>query len=215
MAPETEVISCPACQHALRVPADWLGQTVQCPECQAKFQAPTREDGRLTAPILLSAPAPVKPVPARGRADLMLTLPAFGLMLIGVVATIVDGFLTVHFARSPDGGKGILIDRIPELRRMGLETSDPNLDQQTQYEQAAAQTASIVMWALPLGTVAGVGTFAGGLAMVLRKRYRLAQIGCVLAAVNLPGLFCVPGALFGLWGLLLLSSDEGREHFTT
>jgi hypothetical protein len=214
MTPETEVISCPACKHALRVPADWLGQTVQCPECQAKFQAPIREDGRLTAPILLSAPAPVNPVPVRGRADWMLTLPAFGLMLIGVVATITDGVLAFQFASSPDGGKGALIDRMPELRRMGLVAPDPNLDQQTQDEQAAAQAAATLMWVLPLGTMAGALTFAGGLAMVLRRWHRLAQIGCVLAAVNLPNFFCVPGALFGLWGLLLLSSEEGREHFT-
>ena len=29
MPPETEVITCPACRHLLRVPAEWLGQTVQ------------------------------------------------------------------------------------------------------------------------------------------------------------------------------------------
>ena len=37
MPPETEVIACPACRHLVRVPADWLGQPVQCPQCQSDF----------------------------------------------------------------------------------------------------------------------------------------------------------------------------------
>jgi hypothetical protein len=60
---------------------------------------------------------------------------------------------------------------------------------------------------------AGAVTFAGGVAMIRRKGYRLAQVSCLVAALNLPHLCCVPGAVLGLWGLLLLMSDEGREHF--
>jgi hypothetical protein len=55
--------------------------------------------------------------------------------------------------------------------------------------------------------------FVGGLSVVRRRNYRFAQIACVLAAVNVAHACCVPGALFGLWGLLMLNSDEGREHF--
>ena len=55
--------------------------------------------------------------------------------------------------------------------------------------------------------------FAGGLSMTRRRNYRLAQVACVLAAVNVAHGCCIPGALAGLWGMLMLSSDEGREHF--
>ena len=35
----------------------------------------------------------------------------------------------------------------------------------------------------------------------------------VLASLNFVHACCVPGALAGVWGLLMLGSDEGREHF--
>jgi hypothetical protein len=55
----------------------------------------------------------------------------------------------------------------------------------------------------------------GGLALVRRRGYRFVQVACVLAALNVAHACCVPGALAGLWGLLMLGSDEGREHFLT
>src|SRR5215468_5353986 len=93
MAQETEVISCPACRHLLRVPLDWLGQPVQCPECKAMFQAPTRTADGLTDPKLLSPP----PAAAGKRLDPMLLLPAFGLMLLGFAGVLVNGVLTYLF----------------------------------------------------------------------------------------------------------------------
>jgi hypothetical protein len=216
MPPETEVISCPACKHLLRVPADWLGQTVQCPECKAKFAAPTRVGDALTDPVLLSAPPPAGRVaPRRPRRDLMLMLPAFGLMLVGIASLIANGVVFVRFATSPDGGTSWLKDQMPTIRQMGLVTSEEKgkENQAAQDEEAAAELAPKLKWVCLAAAVAGGVTFAGGLAMVLRKGYRLAQVACVVAALNLPNLCCVPGAIFGLWGLLMLMSDEGREHF--
>jgi len=53
----------------------------------------------------------------------------------------------------------------------------------------------------------------GGLSIALQWNHRLAQVACVLAALNFAHLCCVPGAVAGLWGLLMLGSEEGREHF--
>ena len=55
--------------------------------------------------------------------------------------------------------------------------------------------------------------FLGGLSIALGWNYRLAQVGCVAAALNFTHLCCVPGAIAGLWGMLMINSDEGRAHF--
>jgi uncharacterized protein YbaR (Trm112 family) len=214
MSSETEILACPACRHLVRVPADWLGQSVQCPECQAKFQAPVREGDRLTAPVLLSPSPSVAPTPTRSRPDLLLTFPAFGLMLVGIAAVITNCAMFVRFVSSPDGGKGWFKDQMPEIRKMGFAQLEGPANQEEQDEQAATELATWLLWVLPVAALAGGVSFAGGLGIILRKGYRLAQVGCVLAALNIPNLCCVPGALFGLWGLLMLMSEEGREHFT-
>ncbi|MBX9583459.1 MAG: zinc-ribbon domain-containing protein [Gemmataceae bacterium] len=205
MPPETEVISCPACKHLVRVPADWLGQTVQCPECQAKFTAPVRDGDRLTDPVLLSRPDEPAEVRA-GRPDSLLWLPAWGLMLVGVVAVAADGYTLFTIARDPAGfEEGKRAQAVQVAKWLG------------QPPEAVAGNA--LVRAGPAAGVAGYGVacglaaFAGGLAMALRRGYRVAQAGCVLAILNLPELCCVPGAVFGLWGLLMLAGEEGRSHF--
>ncbi|MDB5313089.1 MAG: hypothetical protein JWO38_7291 [Gemmataceae bacterium] len=218
MSSETEVISCPACKHLLRVPAEWLGQTVQCPECKATFRAPVRDGDKLTDPVLIAGPAAATPAPARPRTDPLLTLPAFGLMLVGIVSLIANGVLFGRFVTSPDGGKDWVKNQLPAIRQMGLVPPEAQTDKEKENkeaadEQAAADLAPKLRWVWLAAAAAGGVVFAGGLAIVRRKNYRLAQFGCVLAAVNVPHLCCVPGAIFGLWGLLMLMSDEGREHF--
>src|SRR5262245_47852124 len=104
MTPETEVIACPACKHVVRVPLDWLGTQVQCPECKAMFRAPVRgADGKLTEPELISRPALAPAAPAASKPDLMLLLPAFGLMLCGVTGVLVNGFLLFVFFKEANG----------------------------------------------------------------------------------------------------------------
>jgi hypothetical protein len=213
MPSETEVIACPACRHALRVPTDWLGQPVQCPECQAKFRAPVRDGDRLTDPVLIAGPPAAAPAPPARRSGSLLTFPAFGLMLVGAAAMIANGVLFVRFVTGPDGGREWLKNQLPAIRQAGFGRAGPDADPAEQDERAAAEIAPRLFWVWPLATAAGALTFAGGLAMLRRKGYRLAQVGCVAAAVNAPHLCCVPGALFGFWGLVMLMSDEGREAF--
>jgi hypothetical protein len=213
MPPETEVVSCPACKHLLRVPADWLGQTVQCPECKATFTAPTRAGDALTDPVLISAPAPVRVAPARPKRDLMLMLPAFGLMLVGVVSLIINGYMGGRFLLDPAFASATARQQILMTRQMGFGAEDPEEDRARLDEERAAEAVKWLRVGLPAFAVVGAVIFVGGVAMVRRKGYRLAQVACVLAALNLPNLCCLPGAIFGLWGMLMLMSDEGREHF--
>jgi hypothetical protein len=209
--PETEVIACPACKHLLRVPLDWLGTQVQCPECQAKFRAPVREGGRLTEPELISRPA--APAASR-RPDMMLLVPAFGLMLCGFASAVVNAWALYSLLSHPGGAEGWVKERVlPSVRQAGFGEKVPPEQQAAQDAKDAAESARLLTWVLPMSLAAGAVTFAGGLSIVLRWNYRLAQAGCVLAMLNVAHGCCVPGAVAGLWGLLMLNSEEAREHF--
>ncbi len=209
MAAETEVIGCPACRHLVRVPADWLGQTVQCPECQAKFTAPIRDGERLTEAVLLDAPPkPASSVPSRGKLDVMLLLPAFGLMLVGFASFAVNSWNTVRYARDPAAAEQDVTAIVKAWKGQ-----QPAADGAKTPEQEAAELAPKIRAFVALFAVVGAFEFAGGLAMAFRRNYRVAQLACVLASLNLANGCCVPGAVFGLWGLLMMRSDEGRAHF--
>jgi hypothetical protein len=212
MPPETEVISCPACNHLLRVPLDWLGQAVQCPECRARFKAPVRDGDGFTQPELL-ARSDTTPAASRKKLDALLLLPAFGLLFCGVAGLIVNGMLTYRFLADPVGAKTNILNQMPEFRKAGFGAGEPPEEHERLDAARAEKWAGYLRWAFP--TLAGASTLAllGGLSIALRWNYRLAQAGCVGAALNVTGLCCVPGAVAGLWGLLMLNSEEGRTHF--
>ncbi|MBM3981654.1 MAG: hypothetical protein FJ304_15530 [Planctomycetes bacterium] len=214
MTPETEVIACPACKHLLRVPLDWLGTEVRCPECKALFLAPVRENGALSEPVLLArANQQLGGAPARRKADLMLMLPAFGLLLCGFAGFVINAILAYLMFTDPAGATGWARNQMPALRQAGFGTDGTPEEKAAEDERNAAQLAAVYRVLIPVALVLSAITLAGGLATMLRRGYRLAQIGCVAAALNVAHGCCVPGALFGLWGLLMLGSEEGREHF--
>lgn len=204
MPAETEVISCPACKHALRVPPDWLGQPVQCPQCQATFTAPRREGGALTEAVLLSDSKPANPQPK--KADAALWLPAFALMLLGVVSLVVNSLTLTDIVNDPaQFEERKKADAADMAKLFGQDPQAGANNPGANWPTLAAITA----W----GIVCGTASFAGGLGMALRKWYWLARLGSALAVVNLAGCCCVPGALVGVWSWMLLRTDEGREHF--
>ncbi|AMV29915.1 hypothetical protein VT84_36310 [Gemmata sp. SH-PL17] len=212
MTPETEIIACPACKHVVRVPLDWLGTQVQCPECKAMFRAPVRAGGQLTEAELISRPATTGAPKPRTRPDVMLMLPAFGLLLCGVMGVLVNAWLLVLVA-DPVKGKEWAAKQVETLRKMGVGAGGPPEKQAENDAQETEQLLGQFRWILPASLVVSVVVFLGGLSIVLRRSYRLAQVACVLAALNFAHLCCIPGAIAGLWGLLMLGSAEGREHF--
>jgi len=203
----TEVIACPACRHTVRVPTDWLGQTVQCPECKATFTAPVRADGRLTEPVLIRAPARARgPSPKRNR--LTLKFAGVGLVLVGIVSFVANGMVLTKFL-GPDGGKEWVRERLASMREMGLAPPAEDGDTDAADDRAAAGLAPKLMWAWPAAMALAALGAAGGVCLVRRRGYRLAQVGCVAAALNVPQLCCIPGAVFGFWGMLALLGDDG------
>lgn len=209
---DTEVIACPACKHLVRVPGDWLGTEVQCPECRSQFRAPVREPGGLTDAVLL-ARGDGAPAPERKRPDAMLLIPAFGLLLCGVAGVAVNGFLLTVLFGDPNGGRDWAAKQVAALRQMGLGEGDTPDERAAADATAAGQLVSQLRVLLPVSLAVSAVVLAGGVALVRRRHYRLAQVACVLACVNVAHLCCVPGAVAGVWGLLMLGSAEAREHF--
>ena len=211
--PETEVILCPACKHTLRVPFDWLGTQVQCPECKAMFRAPSRDgSGGLTEAVLISRPDSQQAA-TRKSMDVMLLLPAFGLMVCGIVGTLVNGRSAYLAITDPAAMTEVVRQQLRGLRQTGLGKDDPEADRDRLDTERAAEGVRHLQWAMPLFAGVAALTFLGGLSIVMRWNYRLAQLGSVAAALNFPNCCCVPGAVVGGWALLMLSSDEARSHF--
>jgi len=212
MTPETEVISCPACNHLLRVPLDWLGQSVQCPECRATFRAPVRTGNALTRPELIARATPaVSKAPK--RLDAMLLLPAFGLLFCGAAGVIVNGMLSYKFLADPVGSEQYIKNQLANFRDKGFGADDPPENRERLDDERAGKLARAMRWVMPLFAGVSALVFLGGLSMALRWNFRLAQVACVAAALNVPHLCCVPGSIAGLWGFLMLNSAEGRAHF--
>jgi hypothetical protein len=212
MMQETEVISCPACRHLLRVPMDWLGQDVQCPECKAKFKAPVKVGDKLTEPELMSRHEAAVEVPKK-KFDRMLLIPAFGLLFCGIIGTIVNGVILSKLLFDRDGGREWATNQVIALRGVGIgNVPQPGAEEQ-QTEQDSNELLRLYRWFIPLSFLLSLGVLLGGLSIALRWSYWLAQLSCILAMLNIAHACCIPGAVAGLWGILMLNSEEGRQHF--
>jgi hypothetical protein len=143
----------------------------------------------------------------------MLLLPAFGLLCCGVAGLIVNGIQTYQFLADPVGSKQTIRAQLTRLRAAGFNANDPPDEIEKRDGERAEATVQAMRWALPAFAIVSAVVFLGGLSMALRWNYRLAQIGSVATILNVAHLCCVPGAFAGVWGLLMLHSKEGREHF--
>jgi hypothetical protein len=212
----TEVISCPACRHLLRVPVEWLGEAVQCPQCRARFRAPIRHGDRLTEPELLEptkASSPSGPEGGTGSADAALWLPAYGLIVCGLAGLIVNVLISWRLHSDPEGSRAYIQGQVAQLRQWGFGEEEAEEQRPQQDAERVAWAMRHLPWIVPASAVLAALALLGGISIALRWNYRLAQIGCLAAGLNLVGLCCLPGAIVGLWGLLLLQSEEGRGHF--
>jgi hypothetical protein len=179
------------------------------------FRAPIRIDGKLTEAELLSR-APSEPTDAkpRGKVDFMLMLPAFGLLLCGIVGSVINGTMCYRVYSDPAAAKQMVKEQVEAAKRFNAQPkADTPEKQAEQDEQNTAQLLKLYQWMFPVFLGVSVLVLCGGLAMVLRRGYRLSQLACVVAMLNFAHLCCLPGAVFGIWGLLMLSSSEARDHF--
>jgi hypothetical protein len=53
-------VTCPKCKEKLRIPDDWLGQTVECPACEHSFTA-IKDPDSVEPGVVSSGPPPLPP----------------------------------------------------------------------------------------------------------------------------------------------------------
>jgi hypothetical protein len=178
------------------------------------FKAPVKIDGQLTEPEIIQR-GPQVVVAQRKKMDVMLLLPAFGLLFCGVVGALVNGGFLYQMLFDKESNREWLNNQIIAMKKAGFGLPDANEKpgENKQDEQYAEQLVRLYRWVLPLSLAVSLVVFLGGVSIALRWNFRLAQLGCLLAMINISHGCCIPGAVAGLWGILMLNSEEGRGHF--
>ncbi len=222
--PDPILIRCPHCAHALTLPEEFLGQVVSCLECRSPFRAPVRDGDTLTDPVKLSRPTRI---PAR------IFVPTFGLLLLGFAGLFVNLYLAWWFRADPQGAAKFaeanmyfLLETEPPAEKAkdgkpptDAEEKQSRDDQAERQQQIVKETAGKVsaekMLRVRLAfAVVSLGVVAGGFGFALRRGYYFCYFACLLAALNSPDIgCCFLGVVVGLWGFMVLISDEGQKHF--
>jgi hypothetical protein len=217
-------ITCHGCGKPLHVPAAAAGKTGYCPYCQAAFLLPVNPDG---------TPGPPRPVRRWPGVPRPLVIPGFGLLMLGLAGTLVNGYLAARLSLEPGFDLNYARGRVREVRSIeamsgGTRPSDdwPHAPLAAAAGAAAATDRAdradeelAAAWAPATRPVHAASAavslveLLGGIAILRGRWYPLALVGCVAAAVNVNHLCCLPGAVAGLWGLAALARDDVRAFF--
>ena len=217
-------ITCPGCGKPLHVPASAVGKPARCPHCRAAFRLPANPDG---SP---GTPEPVRHGPGLPR---VLFVPGFGLLMLGLAGTLVNGYLAARMSLQPGFDREFARGRVGEVR--SAEAMSGAMSEPTAWsgEPGAALGGTVAVvaaeelaneelaaaWApgmTPLhwvSTAVSAVAFLGGVAILRGRWYPLAVAGCVAAILNVNHLCCLPGAVAGVWGLMALARDDVRAFF--
>lgn len=222
--PESLVIRCPHCNHALNLPEEFLGQVVTCLECRAPFRAPVREAGGLSAPT---------PLPKPSRIPARLFAPTFGLMLLGFAGLFVNLYLAWWFHADPKAAARFAeanllfmmepdppADKAKDGKKLSDEEERQRREQHAERQQQLAKDAAggvsverMKLIRLAFAAVS-LGVLVGGLCFAFRRGYYFCHAACVLAALNSPDIgCCFVGVVIGVWGFMALISDDGQRYF--
>lgn len=193
-----ELTRCPACDNTLKLPPELFGRAVECPKCGNRF-TPTG-----SPPAYIGAP----------RAD-GLSAPAVALLVTAILTTCSNLFGLVGFIVPANAdpakwneavSKGFEAQRRPDMQADEREMMDKMAK--------AFEAEKLTAWGNPycgLSTLTGFLTLIGAIAMLTRKAYVLAVVGCLAAFFpSLP--CCILQAPFGLWGLIALMGS-GKASF--
>ncbi len=202
----SELIECPACKHALRVPENLFGKTVRCPECKAHFTAPTRDEaGILGKPVLLPQPAqPTAAVQPRGQWNSPLFMPAMLLILVSFVGVLVNGYQTLVLFTDPERAE----------RAIGWLTEKTGKALQ---EDKSKEHLDIALKAAPIAFSVVFGfnviSLLAGFAIMFRRYRWLGILGSVLAMINIGNCCCLLGLPAGGYCLIKLVDPDMKPLF--
>lgn len=224
--PDSLLTRCPHCNHALNLPEEFLGQVVSCLECRSPFRAPVRDGEGLTAPEKLPRPSRI---PAR------LFIPTFGLMLLGFGGLFINGYLAAWMTADPgaavkfaEANLFFMLETDPpaakdkdgKAEKLTPEEDKKRRDEMAEKQQqltkdAAAQVSAAGMIRTRIAfALVSLGVVAGGFCFALKRGYYFCFFACLLSALNSPDIgCCFVGVVVGIWGFMVLISDEGRKYF--
>jgi hypothetical protein len=223
-------ITCPnpKCGRALNLPAAAVGRPLSCPHCRTAIGISLGADGTPTAPHALGG---------TWRVPRMFLVPGFAVLILGFAGAFVNGYVAADASTRPEAALEHSRRLVGDLRSFegltGPSRESKGKGEPTPQdlfaavagqaarvgEQHRADEALAAAWAPHVFTVHAVFAAvsgvagAGGLAILRGRWYWLAILGCVASILNLNTGCCVPGAVAGIWGLLMLVRDEGRKHF--
>jgi hypothetical protein len=168
----------------------------------------------------------------------MFLVPGFAMLILGLAGAFVNGYIAADAISRPEAALEHGRRLVNDLRSFeGLtgpaRESKGKTDDPTPQDLFAAVAGQAARWsdqvqrdeALAVGwapyirnmhlVFAGVSLVAGlgGLAILRGRWYGLAILGCLASIMNLNHGCCLPGAVAGIWGILMLVRDEGRKHF--
>jgi hypothetical protein len=218
------IIRCPACLLPISVDSAMIGSRGRCSDCHAQFVLNAAADGSPTPKQLSTYPK-------------MLIIPTVGLLLLGISGLVVNGYLALLFWLKPGEDLAYSRAQLVQLRTMRAlshgSKPDPDWEHSARAAMsgvaAAAYTARIAediadepvaqIWAPNMLRIQTVFVFVslfvllGGILVLRGKLYYLTFVCCLAAMLNFNHLCCIPGAIVGIWGIVMLARDDIRSHF--
>ncbi len=208
----SEVISCPACRHSVRVPESLLGEAVRCPSCKSYFTAPTRDaEGRLGEAELLAEPPPFDSDRETDRPERRppknadaLFLPAIFLLLIGVLGSAVNGYRAYQAISNPE----LLKNQALEMQKKLAESF------KIEFKEQDAKLGTDILPLVVIGAfLVSLLPLFGAMCMMSTRFYPVAMIGSFAAIINIANCICLLGAPVGIYCLIKLFDPDARSLF--
>jgi hypothetical protein len=209
-------LDCPSCGRKLAVPDSLLGSSVRCPHCRGEFTIPALADASPPAegelprdereaegvPRPDERPSPEEDEPGvpeeegfrdraadrfRLRTDVRPVVlgPTIALLVTGILGTLAS--VAVFFF---------------SLLTMGARGSDA-------YALGKLMGCCASVVGVPLGILVTIGATL----MMQRRGYGMAMTACIAAMLLVPGLCCLLGIPFGIWGLVVLARPDVKKAF--
>jgi hypothetical protein len=211
-----ELIRCPACDHALRLPPEFFGQTVECPQCGNRFAAPAPA----TAPTVRAAGQPPIVIPEQtsaypSRAGERLRVPATILLVLSIINLFSNGYLVLFARQVVADPRSFEAQMHDEIDRQPNMKADDRARMKEMLSVATIEKYSTHILVIPGVLVfTSLLTVAACIQMLRLRAYPLCVLGSILAINPINSCpCCLLEAPFGLWCLITLMNSDVRAAF--
>jgi predicted Zn finger-like uncharacterized protein len=192
--------TCPNCRQALRLADEQVAGSVRCPACQTVF----------AAGIDRSAPTRPAGADARAAARAKTALPGLGLIVHGLLTTLVYAGLIVGVVLAAAG-------KLPEVPPAVARWNDRQERElwpviaRVEVEDGFTHAVILQLLLLAVGAGVGLSVLAAGVQMRRLRGYRNAVVCSVVSL--LPCTTCLWGLPFAVWALMVLFDPAVKHAF--